>query len=61
GFGKAKSPDCRGITVEELQRVNFDKLDFSNFFDDLMNNQKVPTNDALLNKVKEQINNQLKP
>lgn len=61
GFGKAKSPDCRGITVEELQRVNFDKLDFSNFFDDLMNNQKVPTNDALLDKVKEQINNQLKP
>lgn len=61
GFGKAKSPDCRGITVEELQRVNFDKLDFSNFFDDLMNNQKVPTNDALLNKVKEQINNQIKP
>lgn len=61
GFGKAKSPDCRGITVEELQRVNFDKLDFSNFFDDLMNNQNIPTNDALLNKVKDQINNQLKP
>lgn len=61
GFGKAKSPDCRGMTVEELQRVNFDKLDFSNFFDDLMNNQKVPTNDALLNKVKTQINNSFKP
>ncbi|HHY8093067.1 TPA: type-F conjugative transfer system mating-pair stabilization protein TraN, partial [Escherichia coli] len=28
GFGSAKSPDCRGITVDELQRIKFDQLDF---------------------------------
>lgn len=60
GFGSAESPDCRGITVNELQSIKFDNLNFSNFFDDLMNNQTIPSNDALLNKVKEQINSQIK-
>ncbi|HHJ4519608.1 TPA: type-F conjugative transfer system mating-pair stabilization protein TraN, partial [Citrobacter freundii] len=40
GFGKASSPDCRGITQTELQQIKFDKLDFSNFFDDLQKNKK---------------------
>ncbi|EHM1889728.1 conjugal transfer protein TraN, partial [Escherichia coli] len=60
GFGSAKSPDCRGITVDELQRIKFDQLDFTNFYEDLMNNQKIPDNGALTEKVKEQIAGQLK-
>ncbi|MGR7204619.1 conjugal transfer protein TraN, partial [Klebsiella aerogenes] len=46
-FGGASSPNCRGITVDELQRINFDSLDFTNFMEDLMKNQKIPDNDAL--------------
>ncbi|MFQ9622553.1 MAG: conjugal transfer protein TraN [Enterobacteriaceae bacterium] len=30
-FWPASSPDCRGITVEELQRIDFNMLDFTNF------------------------------
>ncbi|EFS5057066.1 type-F conjugative transfer system mating-pair stabilization protein TraN [Salmonella enterica] len=60
GFGSAKSPDCRGITVDELQRIQFDQLNFTNFYEDLMNNQKIPDNGALTEKVKEQIADQLK-
>ncbi|WP_416455898.1 type-F conjugative transfer system mating-pair stabilization protein TraN [Salmonella enterica] len=60
GFGKAKSPDCRGITVDELQRIQFDQLNFTNFYEDLMNNQKIPDNGGLTEKVKEQIAEQLK-
>ena len=59
-FGEAKNPDCRGITVDELQRINFDGMDFSNFFDDLMNNQKVPPNNEVLKKIQEEINNKIK-
>ncbi len=55
GFGGASSPDCRGITVEELQRIDFNMLDFTNFMDDLMKNQKIPENDVLTNKTKERI------
>lgn len=28
-FGSGGSPDCRGLTLEELQRVDFSKMDFS--------------------------------
>ncbi len=60
GFGSAKSPDCRGITVDELQKIQFDRLDFTNFYEDLMNNQKIPDSGVLTQKVKEQIADQLK-
>lgn len=60
GFGKASSPDCRGITQTELQQIKFDKLDFSNFFDDLQKNKKIPDNDPLTKRVREEIAAQLK-
>ncbi|MFV9103384.1 type-F conjugative transfer system mating-pair stabilization protein TraN [Enterobacter hormaechei] len=60
GFGKARSPDCRGITQTELQQIKFDKLDFSNFFDDLQKNKKIPDNDTLTKRVREEIAAQLK-
>lgn len=30
-FGSSKHPDCRGITVDELQQIKFDQLDLTNF------------------------------
>ncbi|EJC3639238.1 type-F conjugative transfer system mating-pair stabilization protein TraN [Salmonella enterica] len=59
-FGSSKHPDCRGVTVDELQQIKFDQLDFTNFYEDLMNNQKIPDSGALTEKVKEQIADQLK-
>ncbi|EBB6671111.1 type-F conjugative transfer system mating-pair stabilization protein TraN [Salmonella enterica] len=60
GFGKASSPDCRGITQTELQQINFEALDFSNFFDDLQKNKKIPDNYTLTKRVREEIAAQLK-
>ncbi|MLG96022.1 type-F conjugative transfer system mating-pair stabilization protein TraN, partial [Salmonella enterica] len=34
-FGSSKHPDCRGITVDELQQIKFDQLDLTNFYEDL--------------------------
>ncbi|EAT2668478.1 type-F conjugative transfer system mating-pair stabilization protein TraN [Salmonella enterica] len=59
-FGSSKHPDCRGISVDELQQIKFDQLDFTNFYEDLMNNQKIPDSGALTEKVKEQIADQLR-
>ncbi|KAA0424380.1 type-F conjugative transfer system mating-pair stabilization protein TraN [Salmonella enterica] len=59
-FGSSKHPDCRGITVDELQQIKFDQLDLTNFYEDLMNNQKIPDSGALTEKVKEQIADQLR-
>ncbi len=36
GWGKAKKPQCRGFTIEEIQKIDFSKLDLSEVFEDLM-------------------------
>lgn len=48
------------LLVDELQKIQFDRLDFTNFYEDLMNNQKIPDSGVLTQKVKEQIADQLK-
>jgi len=36
GWGEPKSPLCRGFTINEIQRIDFSKIDFSEVFEDLM-------------------------
>lgn len=49
-----------GDRIDELQKIQFNRLDFTNFYEDLMNNQKIPDSGVLTQKVKEQIADQLK-
>lgn len=37
-FGSAKNPNCSGFTVEQLETLNFDAMDLSEFYSDVMNN-----------------------
>ena len=37
-WGKPKHPLCRGFTIEEIQRIDFSKLDLSEVFEDLIKN-----------------------
>lgn len=34
GWGSAENPDCRGLTPEELTRIDFASIDFSEFYAD---------------------------
>lgn len=36
-WGDYKNPDCRALTLEELQRIDFSKIDFSQVFSDFEN------------------------
>jgi conjugal transfer mating pair stabilization protein TraN len=54
-FGSGSSPNCSGITVPQLQSINFDLINFSDFYEDLMANQKVPDSDAMVKQVKDRI------
>ncbi|HBW24736.1 MAG TPA: hypothetical protein DEF13_03690 [Holosporales bacterium] len=36
GWGEAEFPLCRGFTIEEIQRIDFSKLDLREVFEDLM-------------------------
>lgn len=51
GFGAAKNPDCRGMTVDELSKLRFDNMDFSAFFDELATKSDVPQDQQLLDRV----------
>lgn len=33
-FGIERNPDCSGLTLEEIRRIDFSKLDFSEFIED---------------------------
>lgn len=59
-FGSGKSPNCRGITVDELQKIDFDRINFSDFYEDLMNSQKIPNTATMTKLVKDRIAGQVK-
>lgn len=58
-FGGASSPDCRGITIAELQAIKFDNLDFSNFYEELTKGARIPQDNALLQRAQQQIAQQV--
>ena len=41
-FGQAKSPNCRGLTPEELERINFKVLDLSALTQEWLARKTIP-------------------
>ncbi|QEM94317.1 type-F conjugative transfer system mating-pair stabilization protein TraN (plasmid) [Kosakonia radicincitans] len=54
-FGSGDSPNCSGITVPQLQSINFDLINFSDFYSDLINNQKIPDSGVMVQQIKDKI------
>lgn len=42
GWGSAKSPRCGGMTAEQLQEIDFDAVDFSEIYTDLLDATDIP-------------------
>ena len=55
GFGSGDTPDCGGITVPQLQGINFDLINFADFYTDLINNQKIPDSGVMVQQIKDRI------
>lgn len=53
GFGSGDSPNCRGITVDELKRLDFKVMDFSDFYSDLTAGSDIPEDQVLLKKARD--------
>lgn len=58
GFGSAKRPDCRGLTPEEIERINFAALDINGLVQDFISKKNLPdrsvidtVNDAHVNSM----------
>src|SRR3990170_5685902 len=47
GFGDPKNANCRGLTPEEFQRIDFSKIDFSEFYQDIKNKQSIKLADQI--------------
>ncbi|MCW1877172.1 conjugal transfer protein TraN [Erwinia sp. INIA-01] len=59
GFGSANSPDCRGIQVTELQTIKFDHIDFTDLYNELNSNVKLPDQNELNQRITSDIQNSL--
>ena len=41
-FGSGGRTDCRGLTLAEIMQLDFDKMDFSEFFQDILKRMRIP-------------------
>jgi len=54
-FGAAESPDCRGFTPEELQKINFSKIDFHEFYKDIEGKTHIEPKDGVNTRIADKI------
>ena len=59
-FGSAKQANCRGISPQELQQIDFNRIDFSDVTADLNNNQHVPAAQTLTGQNVAKVNDKVK-
>ncbi len=55
GWRSAHYPDCRGFTPDEISRIDFSKVNYSNYEQTVMNNTNVPDSDALQQQINAQV------
>ena len=47
GFGDAEEPDCRGLTPDELSRIDMSRMDLSELYEDVQKNFKPRSQDHI--------------
>ncbi|MCX7124233.1 MAG: conjugal transfer protein TraN [Gammaproteobacteria bacterium] len=59
GFGSSNSPNCNGLSVSQLQQINFSSIDFSNLEKSLQNQENFPNQKSIqqyiANKIKQEM------
>jgi conjugal transfer mating pair stabilization protein TraN len=51
-FGSAGNPDCRGLNINELMRIDFNKIDYSEFYPVIIDKMKLPKAEDIAARVK---------
>jgi len=60
-FGTAKSPNCRGLTLDELLKLDFDRMDFAEFEAEILKTMKLPNKGDIKARIENSISNIQKP
>ncbi len=55
GFGDGQSTSCTGISPDDLKSIPFERINFSEFFNDIKNRFRNPNNQETLNQVEGRI------
>ena len=54
-WGSPEGPVCRSLSIEEIQRVDFGRIDLSEIYGDMLNKAKPPNPAAVNNQIKSRI------
>lgn len=57
GFGSGESPDCSGLTVQELQQIDFSKINFQNVIEQIKGQANFPTTQSVQEAIQKEIAN----
>jgi type-F conjugative transfer system mating-pair stabilization protein TraN len=55
GWGSAEAPNCRALTPEELQRIDFSAIDFSELYEDIYKRMTIPNPDELGQAIQQKV------
>jgi|GEM_PF-1484564 len=61
GWGNPEHPNCRGLSVEEIARINFDKLDLSELFADIAAKVKPANPGAITQRIGDRVQGMTTP
>ena len=60
GFGSDGNPDCRGLTLKDLEKVDFSKMDFSEVAAEMMKKLSMPNIDDVKGRIKGSFDNNIR-
>ncbi|NPD15038.1 conjugal transfer protein TraN [Xinfangfangia sp. D13-10-4-6] len=55
GWGSAKSPNCAGLPLDQIETIDWDQIDLSEAFEDMMNDANVPTTQMVTDYLRDRL------
>ena len=60
GFGSGDNPDCSGLTVDDLQKIDFSKINFQNVIQQITDQAKFPNSQSVQDAIQKEIANHVR-
>ena len=55
GWGSAKSPNCAGLPLDQIETINWDQIDLSEAFEDMIGEANVPTTEMVTDYLRDRL------
>ena len=55
GWGTPKSPNCSGLALDDISTIDWDQIDLSEAFEDIINDAAVPTTDMVTDYLRDRL------